>query len=63
MSFGLTKEQIDIQRAAREFAEGEFRPIARASDSKEMFDDRLWKKAANHDGSRQSYLLSCCVKA
>jgi len=52
MSFSLTKEQIDIQRAAREFAEGEFRPIARELDAKEMFDDRLWKKAANHDGSR-----------
>ena len=47
MSFSLTKEQIDIQRAAREFAEGEFRPIARELDAKEMFDDRLWKKAAN----------------
>jgi len=47
MSFSPTKEQIDIQRAAREFAEGEFRPIARELDAKEMFDDRLWKKAAN----------------
>ena len=47
MSFSLTKEQIDIQRAAREFAEGEFRPIEREWDAKEMFDDRLWKKAAN----------------
>jgi len=46
MAFTLTKEQIDIQRAAREFAEGEIRPIARELDSKEMFDDRLWKKAA-----------------
>src|SRR5512137_1605128 len=46
MAFTLTKEQIDIQRAAREFAEGEFRPVARELDAKEMFDDRLWKKAA-----------------
>jgi len=46
MAFTLTKEQIDIQRAAMEFSEGEFRPIARELDSKEMFDDRLWKKAA-----------------
>ena len=46
MAFTLTKEQIDIQRAAREFAEGEIRPIARDLDSKEMFDDRLWKKSA-----------------
>jgi alkylation response protein AidB-like acyl-CoA dehydrogenase len=46
MSFSLTKEQMDIQRAAREFAEGEFREVARELDSKEEFDDRLWKKAA-----------------
>ena len=46
MSFTLSKEQLDIQKAAREFAEGEIRPIARELDSKEMFDDRLWKKAA-----------------
>ena len=46
MSFTLSKEQLDIQKAAREFAEGEIRPIARDLDSKEMFDDRLWKKAA-----------------
>ena len=46
MTFGLTKEQIDIQKAAREFAEGELRPVARELDAQEMFDDRLWKKAA-----------------
>jgi alkylation response protein AidB-like acyl-CoA dehydrogenase len=46
MSFTLTKEQIDIQKAAREFAEGELRPVARDLDAREAFDDRLWKKAA-----------------
>ena len=46
MPFSLTKEQIDIQKAAREFAEGEFRSIARELDARETFDDRLWKKAA-----------------
>ncbi|MGE5841692.1 MAG: acyl-CoA dehydrogenase family protein [Deltaproteobacteria bacterium] len=46
MQFGLTREQIDIQKAAREFAEKEFREVARELDAKEMFDDRLWKKAA-----------------
>ena len=45
MAFALTKEQIDIQRAAREFAEGELRPVARDLDGREAFDDRLWKKA------------------
>jgi len=44
--FNLTKEQIDIQKAAREFAEGELRPVARDLDAREAFDDRLWKKAA-----------------
>lgn len=72
MSFSLTKEQIDIQRAAREFAEGEFRPIARELDAKEMFDDRLWKKAANlgflavfvdekHGGLGLGYLEQCLI--
>jgi alkylation response protein AidB-like acyl-CoA dehydrogenase len=46
MVFSLTREQVDIQKAAREFAEGEFRPLARALDSEERFDDSLWKRAA-----------------
>jgi alkylation response protein AidB-like acyl-CoA dehydrogenase len=46
MGFNLTKEQLDIQKAAREFAEGEFREVARDLDAREAFDDRLWKKAA-----------------
>jgi len=46
MSFDLSKEQLDIQKAAREFAEGELRAVARDLDARETFDDRLWKKAA-----------------
>ena len=42
----LTKEQRDIKRAAREFAEKEFKDIARELDEKEQYDDRLRKKAA-----------------
>jgi len=72
MSFSLTKEQIDIQRAAREFAEGEFRPIARELDAKEMFDDRLWKKAGRlgflavfipekYGGAGLGYLDQCLI--
>jgi acyl-CoA dehydrogenase len=72
MSFSLTKEQIDIQRAAREFAEGEFRPIARELDAKEMFDDRLWKKAGRlgflavfipekYGGAGLGYLEQCLI--
>jgi alkylation response protein AidB-like acyl-CoA dehydrogenase len=41
----LTAEQRDIKLAAREFAEKEFKEIARELDNKEQFDDRLWKKA------------------
>jgi acyl-CoA dehydrogenase len=44
--FELTAEQRDIKQAAREFAEKEFKEIARELDVKEEFDDRLWKKAA-----------------
>ncbi len=42
----LTPEQRDIRQAAREFAEKEFKDIARDLDDNERFDDRLWKKAA-----------------
>ncbi|MGD0231341.1 MAG: acyl-CoA dehydrogenase family protein [Syntrophorhabdales bacterium] len=44
----LTAEQKDIKMAAREFAEKEFRDVARELDEKEEFDDRLWKKAAQN---------------
>ncbi len=44
--FTLSKEQLDIQKAARQFAEGEFRPVARELDATSRFDDRLWEKAA-----------------
>ena len=39
--FELTPEQRDIKQAAREFAEKEFKEIARELDQKEEFDDRL----------------------
>jgi len=45
MDFELSDEQRDIQRAAREFAEGEFQEIAREYDRKEEFPRELWKKA------------------
>jgi acyl-CoA dehydrogenase len=46
--FELTPEQRDIRQAAREFAEKEFRDVARDLDENERFDDRLWKKAAEN---------------
>jgi len=46
LDFELTEEQKDIQRAAREFAEGEFtRELAVELDRKEEFPFDLWKKA------------------
>lgn len=44
----LTAEQRDIKMAAQEFAEKEFRDIARELEEKEEFDDRIWKKAAEN---------------
>ena len=72
MSFELNREQIDIQKAAQEFAEGEFREIARELDSRGEFDDRLWQKAAElgflavfvdekYGGLGMGYLDQCLI--
>jgi alkylation response protein AidB-like acyl-CoA dehydrogenase len=72
VSFTLTKEQVDIQKAAREFAEGEFRELARELDAEERFDDALWKKAAElgflavfideaYGGLGMGYLDQCLI--
>jgi len=46
MDFTLSKEQRDIQKAAREFALGEFLPEkAREFDRNETFDLNIWRKA------------------
>jgi alkylation response protein AidB-like acyl-CoA dehydrogenase len=45
MDFALNKEQKDIVKAAREFAEGEFPDVAVEFDRNETFDLALWKKA------------------
>ncbi len=45
MDFKLTEEQKEIQRAAREFAEGEFPDVARELDRTETFPMDIWKKA------------------
>jgi len=44
----LTREQMDIKQAAREFAEGEFRERAKEFDEKEEFDLSIWKKACEY---------------
>ncbi len=72
MQFGLTKEQVNIQRAAREFAVKELGPVARELDRQGCFDDRLWKKAAElgflgvfvsekYDGMGLGYLEQCLI--
>ncbi|MFH1122701.1 MAG: acyl-CoA dehydrogenase family protein, partial [Pseudomonadota bacterium] len=45
MDFTLSKEQIDIQKAAREFALGEFPDRAQEFDRNESFDLDIWRKA------------------
>lgn len=42
----LTSEQKDIVKAAREFAEGEFRDRAKEFDEKEEFDLDIWRRSA-----------------
>jgi alkylation response protein AidB-like acyl-CoA dehydrogenase len=46
MDFEFTKEQKDIAKAAREFAEKEFTEKAEEFDRDETFDDAIRKKAA-----------------
>jgi len=46
MNFDLTDEQKDVQRAAREFAQGEFDPdLALELDQSAEFPESLWKRA------------------
>ncbi|OPY79389.1 MAG: Acyl-CoA dehydrogenase [Syntrophorhabdus sp. PtaU1.Bin058] len=45
MEFGLSDIQLDIKRAAREFAEGEFLKVARECDRAEKIDMGLLQKA------------------
>ncbi len=47
MDFELSSEQKDVQRAATEFARGEFDPdLALELDESGTFPDNLWRKAA-----------------
>lgn len=46
MDFSLTREQMDIQKAAEEFARGEFDPDCILEwDRKQVFPEPVWKKA------------------
>jgi alkylation response protein AidB-like acyl-CoA dehydrogenase len=73
MDFKLTEEQMEIKRAAREFAEKEFTPeLALEYDQKEEFPIELYKKAAKlgftsmripqeYDGQGYGVLEECLV--
>jgi alkylation response protein AidB-like acyl-CoA dehydrogenase len=49
MNFELSKEHKDIQKAAREFALGEVRDVAREDDLNETFPAKIIKKARELD--------------
>jgi alkylation response protein AidB-like acyl-CoA dehydrogenase len=49
MDFTLTKEHKDIKKAAREFAVGEFKDVARECDLKEFFPEKILDKARQLD--------------
>ena len=46
MGFSLTPEQLDIQKAAREFAQGEFPKWAKEADQNEVCPKILYRQAA-----------------
>jgi acyl-CoA dehydrogenase len=72
MDFDLSKEQEDIKKAAREFAEGEFQDIAQECDREERYPRDLVKKAAGlgfiginlperYGGGGYGYLEKCIM--
>lgn len=72
MDFNFTKEQLDIKKAAKEFAEGEFPEIAEECDREEKYPFDLVKRAADlgfiginlpeeYGGSGYGYLEKCLI--
>jgi acyl-CoA dehydrogenase len=72
MDFDLSKEQRDIKKAARKFAEGEFPDIARECDQQEKYPRELVPKAAalgfiginiphEYGGGGSGYLEKCII--
>ncbi len=49
MDYDLTREQKYIQKAAREFAIGEFKDVAREFDINETFPAKILEKARKLD--------------
>ena len=72
MDFTLSKEQQDIVKAAREFANGEFPDRAQEFDRNEAFDLDLWRKACElgfvgvfiddaYDGAGYGFFEHCLI--
>lgn len=72
MDFSLSKEQQDIQKAARKFALGEFPERAMEFDREEKFDPAIWKKACElgfvgvfidpaYDGAGYGFFEHCLI--
>jgi alkylation response protein AidB-like acyl-CoA dehydrogenase len=72
MDFTLSKEQQDIQKAARKFALGEFPQRALEFDREEKFDLSLWQKACKlgfvgvfidpaYDGAGYGFFEHCLI--
>ena len=48
MNFELTKSQKEIQKAARDFAKGEFdKDLALELDRSHEYPEKIWRKAAD----------------
>lgn len=72
MDFTFSKQQLDIKRAAREFAEKEFPKVAKECDLNEEFPFKVWKKACElgmigcfipekYDGPGLGITEHCCI--
>lgn len=72
MDFKLNREQQDIIKAAREFAQGEFPDVALDFDREEHFNLKIWKKACKlgfvgvfieekYDGAEYGFFEHCLV--
>ncbi len=72
MNFSLTREQTEIQKAARKFALGEFPDRAMEFDREERFDLKIWKKACElgfvgvfidekYDGAGYGFFEHCLI--
>ena len=60
MDFQLSDEQKDIQKAAKEFAQGEFDPdLALELDQAGKFPESIWKKSQNRESQAFFHEVLC----